>query len=97
MDKLALRAGFIYDKTPQPDAVVEPMLPDANRIEVTIGLGYAISKNLNINATYQLISFSDRNGSLSYSAAPKYYPVTVINGSYSNSANLVGISLGLNY
>ena len=97
MENLALRAGFIYDQTPQPDAAVEPMLPDANRIEVTIGLGYAISKNLNINATYQLISFSDRNGTIAYSAAPKYYPVTTINGTYSNSANLVGISLGLNY
>jgi len=97
MEKLALRAGLIYDKTPQPDASVEPMLPDANRIEVTLGLGYEISKSVNVNATYQLISFSDRNGTISYSTAPKYYPVIPINGTYSNSANLIGVTLGLNF
>jgi long-chain fatty acid transport protein len=91
MDKLALRAGFIYDKTPQPDAVVEPMLPDANRIEVTVGLGYEITKSIAVHVGYQLISFADRDGKISYRTAVT--APTVISGTYSNSANLFAFNL----
>jgi len=97
MEKLALRAGLIYDKTPQPDAVVEPMLPDANRIEVTLGVGYEFSKNVAVHATYQLISFSDRDGKISSKVASTAVPPTVISGTYSNSANLFGVNLGFNF
>jgi long-chain fatty acid transport protein len=99
MDKLALRAGFIYDKTPQPDAVVEPMLPDANRIEGTVGFGYDVSTNVNISATYQFISFSDRNATVSYKTALPVVvsPATTISGAYSNSANLFGVNVGLSF
>ena len=98
MGTLALRAGFIYDKTPQPDAVVEPMLPDANRMEFTVGLGYDISKNVNVSACYQFISFSDRNGTIiSKTALYPNIPATAYPGAYSNSANLFSISLGFSY
>jgi long-chain fatty acid transport protein len=99
MDRLALRAGFIYDKTPQPDAAVEPMLPDANRIEGALGLSYQISNNITIHAAYVYIAFSDRNGTISYKTAlpTTIIPATVINGTYSNSANLFGVNLGLNF
>ncbi|TSA15630.1 hypothetical protein D4R75_14755 [bacterium] len=97
MEKLALRAGFIYDKTPQPDAVVEPMLPDANRIEFTVGLGYEITKSVRADVAYQMISFADRDGKIAYSAAAKYYPVTSVTGTYSNSANLFAFNLGFNF
>lgn len=97
-DKLAVRAGVIYDKTPQPDAVVEPMLPDANRIEVTVGLGYWLTKNLSVHATYQMISFSDRNGTIvSKTAFYPTIPATIINGTYSNSANLISLNLGYDF
>lgn len=98
MDKFAIRAGFIYDKTPQPDAVVEPMLPDANRTEITLGLGYQFSKNVAVNAMYQLISFADRNGTLvSKTALYPAIPAVVTPGTYSNSANLLGVNLALSF
>ena len=98
MEKLAVRAGFIYDKTPQPDAVVEPMLPDANRMEFTVGLGYEISKSVNVNACYQMISFSDRNGTLiSKTALYPAIPANIYAGAYTNSANLFAVNLGLNF
>ncbi len=31
--------GFVYDQTPQPDEDVSPLLPDANRTGVSVGLG----------------------------------------------------------
>lgn len=91
LDKLALRAGFIYDKTPQPDAVVEPMLPDANRMEVTVGLGYQFSESVAAHVGYQIISFADRDGKLSRRTAVT--APTVISGTYSNSANLLAFNL----
>ena len=97
MDKLALRAGFIYDKTPQPDAVVEPMLPDANRMEVTIGAGYEISKTISAHVGYQLISFADRDGKISSRTASSLIPPTVISGTYSSSANLFAFNLEFNF
>jgi long-subunit fatty acid transport protein len=74
------------------------MLPDANRIEVTLGLGYEINKNIAIHATYQLISFSDRNGTISSKTA--FYPAipaVVSTGTYAQSANLFGVNIGLNF
>jgi long-chain fatty acid transport protein len=98
LDKLALRAGLIYDKTPQPDAVVEPMLPDANRIEVTVGLGYEISKTISAHVGYQMISFSDRDGTISsQTALYPAIPAVVTKGTYSNSANLLAFNLEFNF
>lgn len=97
MNKLALRAGLIYDKTPQPDAAVEPMLPDANRIEVTVGLGYEISKTIAAHVGYQLISFSDRDGKITSRTASSAIPPTVISGTYSNSANLFAFNLEFSF
>jgi len=98
LDKLALRAGFIYDKTPQPDAVVEPMLPDANRIEVTVGLGYEISKSITAHVGYQLISFADRDGVISsQTALYPAIPAVVTRGTYTNSANLFAFNLEFNF
>ena len=78
------------------------MLPDANRVEVTVGFGYDISKNVNVAATYQLISFSDRNGTIVAKTAltdkvPTFFPANIFAGSYSNSANLFGVNLGLSF
>jgi long-chain fatty acid transport protein len=98
MDKLAIRAGFVYDKTPQPDAVVEPMLPDANRTEFTIGLGYEISKSINVSAAYQMISGADRNATIAnQTAVYPAIPANVYNGSYTNTANLFGVNLGFSF
>src|SRR5262249_34251092 len=36
----AVRAGYYYDKTPQPIADVGPILPDSNRNGYTFGFGY---------------------------------------------------------
>jgi long-chain fatty acid transport protein len=97
MEKLALRAGFIYDKTPQPDAVVEPMLPDANRMEVTVGLGYKLTQNIAAHVGYQLISFADRDGKVTKRGASPLIPPTVISGTYVASANLFAFNLEFCY
>ena len=83
-DKLALRAGFILDYTPQPDSKVEPMLPDANKTDISIGGGYQISENLHVDASFLYVMFSDRTT----------LPSNDLRGTYKSSASLVSLNFG---
>ena len=84
LDPLAIRVGFIYDKTPQPLSKVEPMLPDANRVEFTVGLGFKILPFLGVDVAYQMILFEDRTVTA---------PDNGFEGTYDSSANLFGVNL----
>jgi len=92
-ENFALRAGFLYDKTPQPVATMDPILPDANRWAVTGGFGYK-SGNFVINVAYQFEPFADRE---SENRSVVLHPVTGANlglGTYSTTAHLIGVSIG---
>lgn len=54
MDKLALRAGFIWDATPIPDDTLDPMLPDNHRLIPSVGAGYDFG-TVRADAAYQLV------------------------------------------
>lgn len=86
--EFALRAGYIFDKTPQPDKSVEPMLPDADRHELTLGLGYKLSENLDLNFAYQIILFNDRT---------VVSPTNTFPGTYKSKAHLFGINIGYKF
>jgi len=88
-----LRAGFLYDQTPQPDETVDPILPDAIRWAVTGGFGYR-SGNFVLNVAYQYEPFQDRT---SENRSVLVHPLSGINlgkGTYKTTAHLIGISLG---
>lgn len=88
LDPYAFRAGFIYDQTPQPDRSVEPMLPDANRVEFVLGFGYQITPAITADAAYQFILFSDR----SVAAPTNSFP-----GTYKSTANLFALNVGYSF
>lgn len=88
MDKFAFRAGYIFDKTPQPDKSLEPMLPDADRHEITFGLGYRVSENLCVNFAYQFIMFNERTVTS---------PTNLFPGTYKSNAHLFGLNIGYNF
>ncbi len=85
-ENLALRAGFLYDNTPQPVESMDPMLPDANRWALTLGFGYNTGK-LIIDLAYQYEPFLDRT-----SPNRDVYPADLGEGTYSTTAHLFGIS-----
>ncbi|NIM59747.1 MAG: hypothetical protein GTO16_12530 [Candidatus Aminicenantes bacterium] len=92
-ENFALRAGFLYDKTPQPVESMDTLLPDANRIAFTGGFGYK-SGNFVINVAYQYEPFKDRE---SANRSVLLHPVTGANlglGTYSTTAHLIGVSIG---
>jgi len=84
-DEFAVRAGYIFDKSPQPSAVLEPMLPDADRDELTAGFGYQITKEISIDIAYQYIIFKNRQA---------LAPENTFPGTYKAKAHLVGLSIG---
>lgn len=92
-EKLALRAGFLYDQTPQPVTTMDPILPDANRIAFTGGFGFKTG-NLFIDVAYQFELFSDRTSPNRSIAAYQIGGVNLGEGTYSTTAHLIGISFG---
>ncbi len=97
-DRLDLRGGFIYDKTPQPIETMDPILPDSDRWELTAGLGYKFGKFV-LDVAYQFEPFLDRT-SPNRHIPLLIHPVTGVNlgeGTYTNTAHLIGISLGFNF
>ncbi|NIO48061.1 MAG: hypothetical protein GTN73_01280 [Candidatus Aminicenantes bacterium] len=92
-ENFALRAGVLYDKTPQPVEYMDPILPDANRLAFTGGFGYK-SGNFVIDVAYQYEPFKDRE---SENRGLVLHPVTRDNlglGTYSTTAHLIGVSIG---
>ncbi len=87
---LSFRLGFIYDASGQPNQTVEPLLPDANRMEGTIGLGYKFAQHWLVDIAYQIILFSDRT----VTGPPPTGDLNKFPGTYKSSANLFGINIG---
>jgi long-chain fatty acid transport protein len=58
-DCWAVRVGYYYDNTPQPDFDVSPLLPDADRNVYTAGFGYNTERwGFDVGALW--IAFKDR-------------------------------------
>lgn len=92
-DNLAFRLGFIYDASGQPAETVEPLLPDANRVEGTVGIGYRFSECWSVDVAYQIILFSDRT----VTGPPPAGDLNKFPGTYKSSANLFGLSIAYGF
>lgn len=59
-DKLMLRTGFQYDKTPVPSAEYRnPGAPDSDRFMLSFGANYKAKKNLTFDAAYSYVKLAD--------------------------------------
>jgi len=88
-DKFALRAGYIRDMTPQPSSVMSPLLPDANRNDFSLGLGYKLNEGLTLDLATMLVLVEDRGtGGQSHDN---------FNGEYSQKAYLFGANFTYNF
>ena len=90
-EKFALRAGFLYDLTPQPVDSMDPMLPDSDRWALTAGIGYNTGK-FAIDVAYQFEPFKDRTSPNRSLPGYQIGPVNLGEGTYSSTAHLFGIS-----
>lgn len=83
-----LRLGAVYDMNPQPQWGVGPLLPDADRRGVSLGVGYH-SGPFVVNVTEFVLNFKDR--STNGQNADNF------NGVYKTDANLVSIDFGYRF
>ncbi len=77
MDKLALRAGFLYDQTPIPDETLDPTLPDNGRLIPSIGAGYQFSPAFRTDLGYHLVYLLPREVDASVNKFPGKYNALV--------------------
>jgi long-chain fatty acid transport protein len=88
MGDFQFRAGYLLDRSPVKAKYVEPLLPDANRNGMNLGVGYKINEQFSVDAAYMFLKFDQRKAT-----------GTEVNfdGTYNNSANLLGVNLSINY
>ncbi len=87
-----LRAGYIYDQTPQPIQSVSPLLPDNDRHDFSIGLGYTLNK-WKFDAGYMIVDFGER--STVENGEGKNHDG--FNGTYATIAHLFFVSIGYHF
>ena len=89
-DKHTLRAGAALDPSPVTDENRTPRIPDADRVWVSLGYGYALSKQSTVDFGYAHLFVKDSNISDNRSATTG----GTLNGTFTNgSADIVGITL----
>jgi len=83
-----IRLGTVYDKNPEPVEVVSPLLPDADRIGASFGVGYHHGPWV-IDATEFALHFKTR--STQGKSSDNF------NGTYKTDANLISVNLGYRF
>lgn len=94
-DKLALRGGLLYDRNPVKDNLLDPTLPDANRIGFNAGFGFKFTENLSMDVAYFFLRFKERtitNSEINYT-----WGNSPFNGTYNSFAHLIGFNLSYNF
>lgn len=90
---VTLRFGLLYDKNPVEDELVEPTLPDADRIGVTAGFGYKFSNDFGIDVSYFYLHFMEREITNSVNTTVPGKPAYgYFNGTYKPVAHLFAVS-----
>jgi long-chain fatty acid transport protein len=88
IDALKIRAGYLYDHSPVSSAYVDPILPDANRNGVNVGLGYQFTKEISADVSYMFLKFDQRSAQNT---------VTNFDGTYNSLASLIGVNVGYTF
>ncbi|OQY29387.1 MAG: hypothetical protein B6244_04015 [Candidatus Cloacimonetes bacterium 4572_55] len=87
-EKLAVRAGYVYDESPVPDKSVSVLLPDADRNDFSFGVGYKIGA-YDLDLGYMLVDFKER--STNGKSNDNY------NGTYQSIAHIYTLGLGYSF
>lgn len=88
-ESFQIRAGYIYDRTPQPIESVSPLLPDDTRSDFTFGVGYTTGK-FKIDAGYMFVDIG-RRSTIENGVGMND---NGFNGEYNSRADILMLSLG---
>ena len=95
---LALRGGYSYNTAAAPPETITPLLPESDRNNFTVGLGYRFSPGFGIDLAYQYLDQNDRRGrvrELNEDFAEEGFDPAVNTGLYSFHAHLIGATLSV--
>jgi long-chain fatty acid transport protein len=95
MDPLTVRGGYLYNTAAAPDEVVTPLLPESDRHQFTIGLGWRPVEIAELNVSYQLLQQNDRRGRVRGALPGEEITTDLNQGVYSFGAHLFGATLTL--
>jgi long-chain fatty acid transport protein len=79
-----VRAGYAYIETPIPDETIAPILPDADRHVLSLGLGYTYRGHA-VDLAYAYSIYDDRSSTSAYP------------GSYEIDSSLVGMTYSFTF
>jgi long-chain fatty acid transport protein len=85
-NEVTLRGGVLLDLTPQPKSKTEPMLPDADRLDISLGGSYKIDENLSVDLSYMIVLFMERDAKTSS-----------LPGIYKSTAHIISVDLGYSF
>jgi len=90
---IRVSGGYIYNQAAAPDETVTPILPEADRNHVTVGLGWNVNRHWTIDTAYQFVHSADRRGRV-VNPPPGVLPSTALNtGVYATRADLFAVTL----
>jgi long-chain fatty acid transport protein len=91
--KLAVRGGYIWHQGAAPDEVVTPLLPEGDRAEFSLGIGYQFNEVLRADAAYQYLNQQKRRGRTSEFPSGETPDLSLNNGLFEFKGHLFGITL----
>ena len=93
LDQLTARLGYLYNTPAAPDEVVTPLLPENDRNQFTIGVGWRPVEVLEVDASYQLLGQNDRRGRVRGPVGNESVSTNLNQGLYSFGANLFATTI----
>lgn len=87
-DEWQVRLGAVYDQNPQPTEAISPLLPDADRIGITFGVGWQHGPFI-IDVSEMILHFKDRTTG---GVNPDQFE-----GLFKTDATLLSINFGLRF
>jgi len=92
---LAYRAGYYFDQSPAPLNAVTPLLPDADRHGVTLGLGWSLGADKRWTVdVYELAIFAQPRVGVALEPDLPASPRATFTGEYKTFVNVVGFGVG---
>ncbi len=91
-DRLTLRAGAAFEKSPVPDATRTPRVPDNDRFWLSVGASYQLSESMRANVAYSHIFMKDGDVKLAASGV-----LPPLSATFEQSIDIVAASLTMDW
>ena len=88
---LQLRSGYAYTQAAAPDQTVTPLLPEAQRNHLMVGMGWTFRPRMTLDLAYQFVAHADRRGRVVN--PPPGSNVDLNSGVYRSRGDLLGLTL----